>query len=145
MRRSDPLRGVLMMRRQKEEAEERRLAALGQEIEQAMVESERSESEFAEITASRLRDVQRLLDGSHYHCEEARYRQMQQQRFEAAARLVKLNDMRAEQMEVYLRARREHEVIRELQERRRLAYLARLDLLEQKRNGDLFLARWVRN
>lgn len=145
MRPPDSLRVVLAVRRRKEEAEERVLAALGQQIQQAIAEAERLQAELASVTASRLEDVDRLLNGIHHQHSEARYRQLQQQRSEALSQRVKLEQMRISQMVTYLAARRDREVISELQQRRMAAYQAELRVREQKRSEDLFLARRARS
>jgi len=144
MRPPDSLRVVLAVRRLKEEAEERTLAALRQQIQQAAAEAERLQAELASVTASRLEEVHCLLDGGHYQRSDARYRQAQAQRSDALSQIAKLEKMRVEQMVIYLAARCGREVISELQEQRMAAYQADLRVREQKRNEELFLSRRAR-
>jgi flagellar export protein FliJ len=145
MRPPDSLRVVLAVRRLKEETEERTLAALGQQIQQATIEAERLGAELASVTASRLEEVNCLLNGVHHQRSDARYRQVQKQHSEALSRVANLEKMRVEQMVIYLAARCGREVISELRERRTSAYQADLRMREQKRNDDLFLSRRARS
>jgi hypothetical protein len=145
MRPPDSLRVVLAMRRRKEEAEELTLASLGQQIQQARMVAERLQEELISVTASRLEEVHRLLDGMHHQCSEAHHRQMQKQHSEALSQIAKLEQMRVEQMAIYLTARRGREVISELRGRRMSAYQADLCVREQKRSEDLFLSRRARS
>jgi hypothetical protein len=145
MRPSDSLRVVLAVRRLKEDAEERILAALGRQIQQAMTEVERLEAELVSIKALRLEEVHCLLSGIDHQRSEARHRQVKEGRLEALSQIETLETMRLGQMETYLAARCGREVISELLEQRMSAYQADLGAREQKRNEDLFLSRRARS
>jgi hypothetical protein len=145
LRPPDSLRVVLAVRRRKEEAEERALAALNQQIQRAEAEAERLQTEIAAVGTSRREEIQQLLNGAHHQHSEARYTHLLQQCSMALAEAKRLDGLRVDQMAAYLAAKCGREVISELQERRTSAYQADLQGREQKRNEDLFLARRARS
>lgn len=145
MRAANSLRVILMVRRRSEEAAERALAASSQEILQWRLRSERLRAELAEITASRVREIQCVTTAACHQSSEARYRGLLQQCAEAEKNIERVEAIRAEQMAAYMEARRAREVAEKLEEESSLARRAELALREQKWNEDLFLARRVSN
>lgn len=144
MRGSDTLRVVLAVRRRKEQAEELLLAEQCERIEKARARTKLLELELASIGAARLQEVSQVVSGAHYVQIEAQYNRVIQQRSEAESQIEALERMRSEQVKNYAAALCARQIVSELRDRRKAAYDAELLRREQKRNEDLFLARYGR-
>lgn len=136
---------ILMVRRRREEAAERALAATGKEISGLRIYVENARSALAEIGASRIREIQCVTPAAHHQSSEAQYRALLQQCAEADKSVETLEVLRAEQMTAYMAVRRAREVAEKLEEEKSAAHEAELALREQKWNEDMFLARKVSN
>ncbi|HEV2575620.1 MAG TPA: hypothetical protein VGU25_00295 [Acidobacteriaceae bacterium] len=136
---------ILMVRRQREDAADRALAAIGREILQWRIHAEQARSGLAALAASRIREIQCVANAVHYQSSDARYRTLVHESAEAAKKIEKLEKARAEQMAAYIAARRNREVAEKLEEERSAAHEAEVALREQKWNEDMFLARKVSN
>ena len=145
MRPANSLHVILMVRRQREEAAERALAAIGQEILRWSIHAEKASSALAEVAASRMREIQCVAPAAHHQSSEARYRALQHECAETAKKIEQLEAVKAEQMAAYMATRRNREVAEKLEEERSAAHEAEAALREQKWNEDMFLARKVSN
>ena len=139
------LRAILMVRKLREDAEERALAGISQEILRWQSHVEKLRSGLAEITSARLREIQCIADAAHHRSSEACYRALLQQCVEAENKVERLKAARAERMATYMAARLARQVAEELEGQRRAAHQAEIVLREQKWNEDMFLARRVSN
>jgi flagellar export protein FliJ len=99
--------------------------------------------ELERITTARLSEIQCILPNSHHQAVAAHSRALWRRCADLAAEIERLTEVQAEQMSAYLSARREREVMENLNERRRNALEAERHRREQKLNEDLFLARRV--
>lgn len=143
MRSPHSIQVLLRVRSQREEVEERKLAAIIKKLQLARAELAGLSMELESITAARLKEIQCTLPNTHHQAVEAHSRALWRRCADHAAEIERLKELQAEQMSAYLSARREREVMENLNERRRDALEAEAHLREQKLNEDLFLARRV--
>lgn len=143
MRSPDSIQVLLRVRSQREEVEERRLAAIITKLQLAQAELAGLSIELERITTTRLGEIQCVLPNTHHQAVEAESRAIWRQCADQVAEIERLKETQALQMSVYLSAHREREVVESLNNRRRDALEAERQLREQKRNEDLFLARRV--
>jgi flagellar export protein FliJ len=143
MRSPDTIQVLLRVRSQREEVEERKLAAIIKKLQLAQVELEGLSTELERITTKRLGEIQRSLPNTHHQAVEALSRALWRRCADHAAEIERLKETRAQQMSAYLSAHREREVMESLIKRRRDALERERQLREQKLNEDLFLARRV--
>ena len=99
--------------------------------------------ELERITTTRIGEVQSILPNTHHQAVEVQSKELWRRCADHAAEIERLKDARTQQMSAYLSARREREIMENLDERRRDALEAERHLREQKLNEDLFLARRV--
>lgn len=135
---------VLAVRYQREQAEERALADLNFQIQQTQTAVERIDADLAKTSEKRVRDVQQLLDGAHFHASYARLQLLQRGRGELLEHLQVLGQRRAQQQQAYFAALRAREMLSDLEGKQRVAYMVAATRREQKRSDDLFLARRLR-
>ena len=145
MRAANSLHVILMVRRRREEAAERALAATGEEVLRWKAHSEKLRSGLAAVSASRASEIHRITMAADHQSSEAQYRVLLQQCAEAEKNIARLETIRAERMAAYMEARRAREVAEKLEEQSSMTHRAELALREQKWNEDLFLARRVSN
>src|SRR5579864_9290574 len=143
MRSPDSIQALLRVRSQREEIEERRLAAIITKLKLAQAELAGLSLELERITTDRLNEIQCILPNTHHQAVEADSRTLWRRCADQAAEIEKLKETQALQMSVYLSAHRDREVVESLDKRRRGVLEAERQLREQKRNEDLFLARRV--
>lgn len=143
MRYPDSIQVLLRVRRQREEVEERRLAAIVKELKLAQIESTNSSVEVGRITSARLAEIQSVLPNTHHQAVEERTRALRRRSAELATEIERLEGARSRQMSNYLLAKREREIVENLNERHLNAIEMKKQHLEQKLNEDLFLGRRV--
>jgi hypothetical protein len=141
----DALRVVLGLRRLKQDTEERRLSEILRDKAKRHAELELVAVELKQITAARLRQVQQIQYAIQHQESEARFRKLTQYRADVLAKIAELEQQRVQQMSVYVAARRDREVIEEVEGKRKALREAAMDAREQKRIEELFLARRVRH
>jgi flagellar export protein FliJ len=143
MRSPDPIHVLLRVRYQREEVEERKLAAVLERLKVAQAKLAVQSAELERITTTRLSEVQCVLPNTHHQQMEAHSRSLWRQCADLMTEIEKLREARAQQMSAYLSAHREREVVESLKKQRDDALEAARRLREQKLNEDLFLARLV--
>lgn len=139
-----PLAAVLAIRQQKEDAEERALAAIAAEVQGMRAALAHVERELREHAAGRARDPQALHLGVHHQALEARSRALGHAKAQLSEQLQILEARRAEQQTRYLAARSAREMLTELRQAQRIAWEDEMAHREAKRVDDLFTARRLR-
>lgn len=143
MRLPDSIQILLRVRCQREEVEERKLAAIVEELKIAQAEVAKLSGELGCITTTRLSEIQCILPNTQHQAVEIHSRSLWRQRADQIAKIEGLREAQAQQMSAYLSAHREREVMESLNNRRVDALAIERRLREQKLNEDLFLARRV--
>ncbi len=143
MRAPDSIQVLLRVRSQREEVEERKLAAIIRKLRLAQAELADLSAELEGITTMRLSEIQSILSNTHHQAVEAQSRAIWQRCADQAAEIERLKEAQAQQMSAYLSAHRERAVVENLNTRRSDALEEEKRLGEQKLNEDLFLARRV--
>ena len=144
MPRPSSLQTVLLLRQNREDAEERVLTTIQYEIRDATTESARLDNELASIGTARRGEDQSCVHGADHHRTDAIYRQLLERRVEIGSRIEKLKEKLASQMNRYLAARQDREVINDLEQKRLRACRTEAAARETKQIEDLFLARFGR-
>ena len=143
MRPPDSIQVLLRVRCQREEVEERKLAAVIKELKVAQAKLTDLSAELERITTTRLNEVQYILPNTHHQAVEAHSKSLWRQCADLVAEVERLRAAQAQQMSAYLAAHREREVVESLKKHRDDALETERRLREQKLNEDLFLARLV--
>lgn len=143
MRSPDSIQVLLRVRTRKEEIEERNLARAAENLRVAQAELAKLSSELEAITSARLSEVQCILPNTHHQAVELHSRSLWRRCADLEAEIVRLREVWAQQMSVYLSARRGREVVESLEKSRADAREMEKRLREQKLSEDLFLARKV--
>lgn len=143
MRRPDSIQVLLRVRCQREEVEERKLAAILEKLKVAQAKLADLSAELESITSTRLNEVRYILPNTHHQAVEAHSKSLWRQCADLVAEVERLRAAQAQQMSAYLAAHREREVVESLKKHRDDALEAERRLREQKLNEDLFLARLV--
>lgn len=143
MRLPDSIQILLRVRCQREEVEERKLAAIVEELKIAQAEVAKLSGELGCITTTRLSEIQCILPNTQHQAVEIYARSLWRQRADQIAKIEGLREAQAQQMSAYLSAHREREVMESLNNRRVDVLAIERRLREQKLNEDLFLARRV--
>jgi flagellar biosynthesis chaperone FliJ len=138
------MRAVLAVRLKDEEREEHRLTTLGGSLRQARIRHADIAEKLAAARASRLNEVECRADGAQHQRWDAEMKNLRQRYSDAAADIETAERTYAEQMQRFLATRRAREVISELEQRNVSRWRAELQVREQKRYDELFLARFVR-
>lgn len=143
MRGPDSIQVLLRVRCQKEEIEERKLAAIIEKLKAAQARLAGLSAELGGITTTRLSEIQRTLPNTHHQAVESHSRSLWRRCADLAAEIERLKETRAQQMSAYVAARQAREVVESVKKHREDALEAERRLREQKLNEDLFLARLV--
>jgi flagellar export protein FliJ len=143
MRSQESIQILLRVRSQREDVEERKLAAIIERLRLAQAQLATLLTELENITASRLSEVQCIFPNTHHQAVEMDSKTLWRQCADHVAEIERLKNLQAQQMSVYLTAHREREVVEKLNKERNDALEMERRLREQKRNEDLFLARRV--
>jgi flagellar export protein FliJ len=143
MRAPDSIQVLLRVRCQREEVEERTLAAIIEKLKVAEAKLANLSAELDSITSTRLKEVQYILPNTHHQTVEAHSKSLWRLCADLLAELERLKAAQAQQMVAYLGAHREREVVESLKKHRDDALETERRLREQRLNEDLFLARLV--
>jgi flagellar export protein FliJ len=143
MRAPDSIQVLLRVRSQREEIEERKLATILKKLQLTQGELAGLSAELVRITSTRLAEIQCILPNTHHQAVEAQSRALWRQCADHAAEIERLKEAQKQQMSAYLTARRQREVVENLNKQRSDAIEAERGLREQKLIEDLFLARRV--
>jgi flagellar export protein FliJ len=143
MRAPDSIQVLLRVRCQREEVEERTLAAIIEKLKVAQAKLADLSAELESITSTRLNEVQYILPNTHHQAVEAHSKSLWRQCADLGAEVERVKEAQVQQMSTYLAARREREVVESLKKHRDDALETERRLREQKLNEDLFLARLV--
>jgi flagellar export protein FliJ len=143
MQSSDSLQVLLRVRSQREEVEERKLAAIVRKLQLAHAELADLSMELERITTTRLSEIQCILPNTHYQEMEAQSKALWRRCADQTAEIERLKEVQVQQTLAYLEAHREREVMESLHKRRSDVLEAARHRREQKLNEDLFLARKV--
>ncbi len=138
------LAAVLSLRRRREEAEERHLAQLATDRETARQTLDRIEAELRRLAAERAAEPPRLLQATDLYERYARLALLEHGRNEVLTHAQDLTQRFTTQQQAYLHARRDRELLEELETAQRATYAAGLLRQETKRNDDAFLNRYLR-
>ena len=139
------LAAVLSVRRQREAVEERKLGAISRELDQTHTHLARVRSELGSASARRSSGHIELRQGVSLHEQYARIVLLQQAIVEFKSSLAEISARRSTQQQIYLVARRDRELLEELEQRQRANFNAEALRQEQRRQDDLYLARRLRN
>ena len=138
------LGAVLLVRRQREEAEERRLGVVTRELEQTKANLDRVRVELKSAAAERALGAPEVLQGVVLHARYARSVMLQHALVELEANVAQTTVRQTAQQQVYVAARRDRELLEEMEHRQKTLYTAEAQRREQRRNDDLFLAQHLR-
>jgi len=138
------LAAVLALRQQREQQEERALTAVLHELAAGRDTVGRIEGELSRVRAEIAQMAPQSLQAVSLHERYARVRVLEKGLLEMRARLAELEARRDAQQQIYLAARRDRDLLDELESRQRLSFTTEANRREQKRMDDLFLARRLR-
>jgi flagellar export protein FliJ len=139
-----PLGAVLRIRQHKEETEERALLALHLQRQQVETTLGRVREQLSLWDEDRQREVGSTTMAATRQSSYARLALLREAELQLLTQLRDLRERSAKQQESYLCARRNREVLTDLEQHQRQAWLKELDRREQHRVEDLFLGRWLR-
>lgn len=145
MPRTFTLAAVLALRQQKEEAEERALAAISAQVQQIRSALERVAQETTRHAQERAREVHSLLAAAHHQASHAQLLLLRRAQAEWNEQLDAAERLRHEQQARYVEARSQREMLSELQQQQRAAWEDELSDREQKRLDDQFASRRLRH
>jgi flagellar FliJ protein len=132
---------VLRIRGIVEEREERMLQKILFEIAQTLETLACTKAEIAGSDASRLADTFKSFLGRNLHASYGEARALVQSREDLEAQIEKLEQLRDRQLIVYQQARRNREMLTDMQEEKRDAYESDVARTEQKTLDDNYIAR----
>lgn len=139
------LAAVLALRQQREQQEERAFTAVLHELAAARETIGRIESELGRLHADHAQSGPQRLQAVSLHERYARIHVLEQGRAEMLARIAAIDAQRDAQQQIYLAARRDRDLLDELEGRQRASFALEASRREQKRMDDLFLARRLRS
>ena len=139
----DSLQVLLGVWSQREEVEERKLAAIVRKLRLAHAELAGLSMELERITTTRLNGIQCLLPNTHHQETEAQSKALWRRCADQTAEIERLKEAQVQQTIAYLAANRQREVIASLHKQRSDVLEAGRHRREQKLSEDLFLARKV--
>jgi flagellar FliJ protein len=132
---------VLRVRGILEEQEERMLQKIQAEITQTVEAIKRLDTQIAGSDASRRSEVSKLSLGRNLHASYQEVKELKHLRDELEDRAAKLEQLRVRQLLVYDAARRDREMLTEMQEAKRTAYETGMARTAQKTIDDNYNAR----
>ncbi len=138
------LAAVLAFRQQREAAEERALTALLHQLAAAHETFGRIEVELRNIRSMHAQSSPERLQAVALHERYARLAVLEQGRAEMLQHIAALTTQRDAQQQLYLAARRDRELLDELEAKQRAGFATEALRREAKRMDDLFLARRLR-
>ena len=135
------LAAVLLVRREREAAAERALAWAEREMLAAQRQFEAVGIELRRLAAERAGAGPRVMQGVALHEQYARLAVLDRARIELQQQLVELEKQRDGRRLAYVAARRDRELLEEMEAQQRARFDAALATQEQKRADELFLTR----
>lgn len=138
------LQAVLHLRRHKEAAEERALAALASHRQQLEATLGRVHQQISQWTEDRTREAGFVGTGLTQHQSYARLAVLQDAEKQLQQQKIDIQQRYAEQQERYFAMRSARETLTELEKGQRTAWEQACSRLEQRRVDDLVLGRWFR-
>ena len=132
---------VLRVRGILEEREERLLQGILVEISQTHESLARTEAEIAGSDASRCESVFKKCAGHHLHAVYGEVKELKQSRQALGEQIGKLEQLRDRQIVVYENARRNREMLTDIQNDQRKAYESDTARREQRVLDDNYIAR----
>ena len=139
------LQAVLTVRQQKEQAEERALAALSARMQPVRATLARVSEELTRHASMRRCENDTLRLAAEHQAAAARWRALREAEAELHKQLLALEQQRLEQQTRYLTARRDREMLTDLQQQQMVAWAAADAAQERKQTDDLFLSRRLRS
>lgn len=139
------LAAVLAIRQQTEQQQERLLTAILHELAAARDTVHRIEDELRKVRTDRVHAAPQNLQAVSLHERYARIRVLEEGHTEMLARVAEMEARRNAQQQIYLAARRDRDLLEELESRQRASFAVEASRREQKRMDDLFLARRLRS
>lgn len=137
------LAAVLLVRREREAAEERLLGAAERALAGARGQLEAVRGELRRLAEERAGEGSRLLQGVALHEQYARLAVLDAARAELERQVAEMEARRDGRRLAYVMARRDRELLEELEASQRESFVAAAMMREQKRSDDLFLSRRV--
>ena len=138
------LAAVLALRQQKEEAEERALAALARQKEALQAALQRLRNEIAQTAASRAHEVQTVRSAAQHQAAYARFRLLCEAQAELQTQIAATEAQQHQQRALHLAARNAREMLSALKTNQAAAWEKEQQVREAKRLDDLFAARRLR-
>jgi len=132
---------VLRVRGIVEEQEERMLQKIQSEISQTLESIERVDAKIAGSEALRRNDVFKRYLGRNLHDSYAEMKELKSVRKDLEERIKKLETLRQKQLNIYEAARRDREMLTDMQDVKRSAYDADVARTAQKTLDDNYIAR----
>jgi len=132
---------VLRIREISEEREERVLQRTLHEIAEIVKAMARMDVEISNSNASRRSDRFKPLSGSQIRNSYAAMNEIKQSKVELGEDLAKLQEIREVQIQSYAAARRDREMLTDMQDDKRVAYESDVARQEQKVLDDNYIAR----
>jgi flagellar FliJ protein len=132
---------VLRVRGILEEQEERMLQKIQSEISQTRESIDRVDAEIAGSDASRRSDVFKRSLGRNLHTSYGEVRELKSVKKELDERIKKLELLREKQLKIYEAARRNREMLTDMQDVKRSAYESDVARTAQKTLDDNYIAR----
>ncbi len=138
------LAAVLALRQQKEEAEERALAAMAKQKEELQASLQRLADELTQAAATRAQEVHLVRSAAQHQAAYARYKLLYDAQAELHAQRHALEVRQREQRALHLAARTAREMLSALRSQQAAAWEKQQQVREGKRLDDLFAARRLR-
>ncbi len=139
-----PLEAVLRLRKHKEDAEERALAALAAHRQQVETTLGRVRQQMRQWTEDHAREKGSAGTGATQQGSYARLAALRDAERQLEEQLADLRRRSLEQQSAYLAARRARETLTELKQNQQDSWNTAEQRREQRRLEDLFLGRWSR-
>ena len=117
---------------------------MARQLEQTETNLQRVRMELRSAAAERALGAPELLQGMTLHARYARTVLLQHALVELEASVAEMAARRTTQQQAYVAARRDRELLEELESRQKNLHTAEAQRREQRRNDDLFLSRRLR-
>lgn len=137
------MEAVLLVRRERETAEERLLGAAERELAGVRAQRDAVGGELRRMAEERGGEGSRVLQGVSLHEQYARLAVLGAARVELDGQVEALEMRRDARRLAYVVARRDRELMEEMEASQRASFVAGATVREQKRSDDLFLSRRV--
>ena len=137
------LAAVLLVRQEREAAEERLLGAAERDLAATRAQRDAVRSELRRLAEQRAAEAARTVQGVALHEQYARLAVLDAARVELDGRVAQLETLRDARRQAYVAARRDRELLEQLESSQRASFVAAATAREGKRSDDLFLARQV--